>query len=76
MTRLLKGLWHICAVLGIVTVVVGAWFAMQGISARAEPSALEVSVARAARRMAIPASARSQPNPIPSRDERQRSHGS
>jgi mono/diheme cytochrome c family protein len=64
MARLLRGLWHIFAVLGIVTVVAGAWFASQGISSRPQPSTLETSVARAARRIAIPASERSRPNPI------------
>ena len=64
MTRVIKGLWHVFAILGIVTVASSASFVAQGISARAEPSSLEVSIARAARRMAMPAAEKSRPNPI------------
>ncbi|MBM4120270.1 MAG: cytochrome c [Nitrospira sp.] len=51
---------------GILT---GVWFAyvffQTGFSARAEPSALEVAVARQARYLAIPYVQRNRPNPIP-----------
>jgi mono/diheme cytochrome c family protein len=69
MRRVIKALWHVCAVLGIVTAAVGVWFLAQGISARSEPSSVEVSVARAARHLAIPASERSRGNPIPVTNE-------
>jgi mono/diheme cytochrome c family protein len=36
-----------------------------GFSARAEPSALEVTLARTARSLALPAEARDRPNPVP-----------
>ena len=69
MARALRAVWHLCAVAGLAAIAVAAWFATQGISARPEPSALEVSVARAARRFAIPASERSRANPIPVTEE-------
>ena len=64
MVRVLKAIWHLCAVLGIASVGVLAWFAAQGIGTRRDPPALEVSVSRAARRFAIPSGDRSRPNPI------------
>jgi hypothetical protein len=69
MMRVIKALWHVCAILGIVTVAVAVWFVAQGIGARSEPSSVEVSVARAARHLAIPASERSRGNPIPVTNE-------
>lgn len=64
MLRLLKALWFLCAVIGIATVAGVAWFMMQGISARSEPSTLEASVARTARKYAISSGDRHRPNPI------------
>lgn len=64
MTRVFKALWHLLAIAGLAAVAALAWFASQGISARPEPSALEASVARAARRFAIPSSDRGRPSPI------------
>jgi len=43
-----------------------------GLSARAQPSALEAAIARNARKMAIPANAHSTKNPIPDSPEVQR----
>ena len=43
-----------------------------GLSARAKPSALEAAIARTARKMASPANARSQKNPVPDSQETQR----
>jgi mono/diheme cytochrome c family protein len=65
MVRAIRAVWHLCALAGIVAIAAAVWFAAQGISARPEPSAIEVSVARAARRFAIPASERSRRSPIP-----------
>jgi len=43
-----------------------------GLSARAQPSALEAAIARSARKMATPANARNTKNPIPDSPEVQR----
>lgn len=40
-----------------------------GVSARTEPTALEAAVARRVRHLAIPASARNLPNPVPMRED-------
>jgi mono/diheme cytochrome c family protein len=64
MTRLLKALWHLSAVIGIAAIGGVLWFASQGISARPEPSQLEASVARTARKYAIPRADRGRANPI------------
>jgi mono/diheme cytochrome c family protein len=64
MGRALRAVWHLCALAGVVAIAGIVWFAAQGISTRQEPSALEVSVARAARRFAIPTSERSRLNPV------------
>ena len=69
MGRALRAVWHLCALAGVVAIAVIVWFAAQGISSRQEPSPLEVSVARTARRFAIPSSERSRPNPIPGTEE-------
>jgi mono/diheme cytochrome c family protein len=69
MVRALRAVWHLCALAGIVAIAAAVWFAAQGISARSEPSAVEVSVARAARRFAIPASERWRRSPIPVTNE-------
>ena len=65
-TRVLIG---IAAVVAFIVVMVVGWFAyaffQTGFSARAEPSALEVVLARQARRLAIPFSQRNAANPIP-----------
>ncbi|HEY6344731.1 MAG TPA: cytochrome c [Bryobacteraceae bacterium] len=60
----------ILAILGtLVAVGIGAYVFLRtaagGLSAMAEPSALEKAVARAARQMAIPPSAKSAQNPTP-----------
>jgi mono/diheme cytochrome c family protein len=69
MFRVLRAVWHLCALAGIVAIAGALWFAAQGISARPEPSSVEVSIARAARHLAIPASERSRRNPIPVTNE-------
>jgi len=51
------------ALLGIV-VAVAVSFLHDGLSARAKPTALEAMVARKARHMAIPSSARLAQNPV------------
>lgn len=64
MARLIKALWHLCAVIGVAAIAGLVWFAGQGISARSEPSGLETSVARRARSFAIPRADRDRANPI------------
>jgi mono/diheme cytochrome c family protein len=64
MMRLVKALWFLCAMIGIAAIAGVVWFMMQGISARSEPSALEASVARTARKYAIPGADRNRANPI------------
>jgi len=64
MKSTLKLLWHLCAIVGIAGIACAAWLLAQGIGTRQEPSNLETTVARAARHMAIPAGAKSRPNPI------------
>ena len=65
-TRVLIG---IAAVVALLVVMVSGWFAyaffQTGFSAKAQPSALEVVMARQARHLAIPFSQRNAANPIP-----------
>ena len=68
MGRALRAVWHLFALAGVVATAAIVWFAAQGISSRQEPSQFEVSVARAARRFAMPTSERSRANPIPVTD--------
>jgi mono/diheme cytochrome c family protein len=64
MMRLLKALFYLCAVTGIAAIGGVVWFAAQGISARPEPSELEATVARAARKYGIPRADRNRANPV------------
>jgi len=65
-TRVLIG---VAAAVALLVVMVSSWFAyaffQTGFSAKAEPSALEVVMARQARHLAIPFSKRNAANPIP-----------
>ena len=65
MRGLIKTVWHLSAVVGLAVIAGGAWFWSQGMTARNPPSAMEATVARRARAMMIPASARSRTNPEP-----------
>jgi mono/diheme cytochrome c family protein len=65
MKRLGSLLVTVLATLGVVAVVGGVSFLVQGISARPEPTALETRLARAVRHRLIPARARATPNPVP-----------
>jgi mono/diheme cytochrome c family protein len=60
---LLKVVWFAAAVVGLVTVATAVWLWTQGISTKSPPGPLETSVARAARRAMIPATARDRVNP-------------
>ncbi len=61
--NILRSLWHLLAVVGVVTVAGAAWFAVQGVSARPAPGPLETSGARAARHWLVPAGARGRVSP-------------
>lgn len=65
MTTIVKWLGRLLALIGAAALVAAAAFALQGISSRPAPPALEVNVARAARHLLIPLAARSAPNPVP-----------
>jgi mono/diheme cytochrome c family protein len=66
-------LWKLGALLVCVIAIVGIGYAAQmirhGFSAKAEPSALEKTVARAVRNLAIPSEAKQAKNPIPATPE-------
>ncbi len=66
--------WAIVVVLAVVmtaALLTGAGLVALrgGVSARTEPAALEAAVARRVRHLAIPASARNLPNPVPMRED-------
>lgn len=63
--RILRLVWHLMAVVGIATVAVAAWFANQGVSAKATPGVVETRVSRAARHWLVPAAARARVSPQP-----------
>src|SRR5687767_6866489 len=69
MRRLFKTFWHLCAIAGLAFIAGVVWFALQGVSAKSEPGAMEISVSRAARHALIPASARGRQNPEASTPE-------
>jgi mono/diheme cytochrome c family protein len=62
---LLKSVWHLAALVGIVTLAGAIWLWNQGIGTRTAPGPVETSVSRAARRVMIPAAARDRLNPEP-----------
>lgn len=65
MKTLLQSTTTLLALIGGLALVAAVGFAAGGVSARPNPSALEVTVARAARHWLIPGSARSALNPVP-----------
>jgi mono/diheme cytochrome c family protein len=64
MKAVLKAFLLLVAVLAVFLVVTFTWIGSRGISARAEPGALETAVARTMRRLAIPRGDRNRQNPI------------
>ena len=64
MRAVLKAFLLLVAVLTVCLVVTFIWIGSRGISARAEPGALETAVARTMRRLAIPRGDRNRQNPI------------
>lgn len=69
MSTVARWITRFLALVGFAGLVAGLGFAMQGVSARTEPSALEVAVARSARHLLIPAAARQTANPLEASDE-------
>jgi mono/diheme cytochrome c family protein len=69
MRILLKGIWHLLAVVGILAVAIGAWLWSSGVGTRRPPGSAETAVARSVRSAMIPAGARSLPNPEPATTE-------
>jgi len=63
--RILRLVWHLMAVVGVATVAGAAWFASQGVSAKATPGVVETRVSRAARHWLVPAAARARVSPQP-----------
>lgn len=66
---LLRGLWHLLAAIGLVTVLGGAWFLARGLDARDAPDPIETRVARFARHWLVPPEARQRRNPEPDTPE-------
>lgn len=73
MKRALRAVWHLLAVVGLVTLAGGWWFLRQGISTRTGPGLIEATAARAARHQMIPRDARARGNPEPATAENLRS---
>lgn len=69
MRVLIKGVWHLLAVVGLVAIAVGAWLWTSGIGTRTAPGPIETAVSRTARSAMIPAGARDLPNPEPATSE-------
>ena len=69
MRLLFKAIWHLAAIVGLVTIGGAAWLWSQGMSARTPPSPLEAAVARAARAAMIPAADRERRGPQPATAE-------
>jgi len=61
--RVLKVFWHFLAVVGLGLTAAAVWFFQQGIGTQTPPTALEATVAGAARRAMIPAADRARRNP-------------
>ena len=64
MKAVLKAFLLLVGVLAVVLVVTFIWIGTRGISARAEPGAIETAVARTMRRLAIPRGDRNRQNPV------------
>ena len=73
MRLLFKFVWHGAAVVGLAAIAGAAWFWSQGMTARSTPSSMEATIARSARSLMIPASARARTSPEPTTEETVRS---
>jgi mono/diheme cytochrome c family protein len=70
---LLKAVWHLLAVVGVVSLISVVWLWTSGIGTRTPPGSIETAVSRTARSAMIPAGARQLPNPEPATSENIRS---
>lgn len=70
---LIKGIWHLLAIVGVIAVVTTLWLWQSGIGTKQPPGPLETAVARLARTTMIPAAARRLRNPEPATSENIRS---
>jgi mono/diheme cytochrome c family protein len=73
MRTLLKTLWHLCAVVGVIAVIAALWLWTSGIGTRRSPGPVETAVSRTARAAMIPAAAKNRRNPEPATTENVRS---
>jgi mono/diheme cytochrome c family protein len=64
MKAVLKAAVLLFVLAGVVLAAAFIWIGSRGISARAEPGAVETAVARTMRRLAIPRAARDRQNPV------------
>jgi mono/diheme cytochrome c family protein len=64
MKAVLKALAVLVVLVVLLAVAAFIWIGSRGISARAEPGAIETAVARTMRRLAIPRDARGRQNPV------------
>lgn len=69
MIRLLKAIWHLLALTGLLAMLVVVWLWTSGIGTRQTPGAVETAVSRTARSAMIPSGARNLPNPEPATTE-------
>jgi mono/diheme cytochrome c family protein len=69
LTRLVRLIVALLALIGLAAVTGGLWLLKDGISARPQPGALETTVARRLRALAIPSAAVARTNPVPVSDE-------
>lgn len=70
---LLKTIWHLLAMVGMVSLISVVWLWTSGIGTRTPPGAIETAVSRTARSAMIPEGARELPNPEPATSENIRS---
>jgi mono/diheme cytochrome c family protein len=69
MRTLVKLLWHVLALVGLLSVVTLVWLLASGIGTRTGPGTIETAISRTARSAMIPAGARDLPNPEPATSE-------
>jgi mono/diheme cytochrome c family protein len=62
---LLKFVWHLAALVGVLAIAIMGWLWTQGIGTRTPPGSIETSVSRLARQTMIPSEARLRANPHP-----------
>jgi mono/diheme cytochrome c family protein len=69
MKAVLQALAILVAVVVVATVAVFIWIGSRGLSARAEPGALETAIARTMRSLAVPRADRDRRSPVPATPE-------